>query len=410
MGTQRVLQAARVALVITGVAVAIVVGEATARAAPIERERIAIIDLGPDPANDTARKQIATVVAGAGFSVVAADGIADALAGIAIDADAAQLTSALADAQRAYGAFDCKSTIASGQTAVGIAAARQAGGLAVPELPKAWALILLCADRSNNSDLAMRAAARLRVVGGSPDVPADVLAKYPEVDTIVDRELVPLEITADVPNAAIWIDHVQVGTAPITIQLPVGHHVIAAAAGSRRGWASGSAVRTQTKLEVPTSDHGGARSALARRVASWGGKLPAPSELAAVLTQVKARVAIIRSGDRVELWGRANAEPPHLLGGEDGKGTIGEVDRLLALARDRSKTWKDRAPDPDQPLLVEERSGTGVGMRREGGGDRNPRTKWWVYATLAGTVLAGAIVIYSLDAGTDRQRVELVYP
>lgn len=400
MGAQRVLQAA---------AVIVCACAAVVTAAP-RGERIAVVDLGPEPANDAARKQIAGAIVAAGFEAVVGDGVEDALAGIVLEPDAAQLAAALAEAQRAYGAFDCKTAIASAQTVAGIGAARQAGGLAVPELPRAWALILLCADRTTNVDLAMRAAARLRTVGGSPDVPADVLAKYPEVDTIVDRELVPLEITADVGNAQIWVDHQLVGTAPVTVMLPVGHHIIAASAGTRRGWASGTAVRTQTKLAIPTTEHGTQQGALAKRVAGWKGAMPSPAELGSVLGQVKARIAIVRRGDQLEVWGRPGVGGmPHLLGGEDGKGALGELDRLLALVADRSKAWKDRAPDPDQPLLLEDRSGSNS-MLRTDGSKRDSRTKWWVYASIAGTVVAGAILVYSLDGGGDRQRVELVWP
>lgn len=403
MGPQRILQAAGLALLAN-------LATAVAVAAQPDRERIAVIDLGPDPANDAVRKRVAGAITAAGFVAVTGAGVEDALAGVATEPDAAQIAAALGDAQRAYGAFDCKTTITAAQTVAGIGAARQAAGLPVPELPKAWALILLCADRGNHSDLAMRAADRLRVLGGSPDVPAEVLAKYPEVDTIVDRELVALEITADVPGAAIWIDYQRAGTAPLTVHLPVGHHIVAAAAGTRRGWASGSAVRTQTKLAIPTTDFASAQSEVARRVASWNGAMPSPEELGRVLALVRSRVAIVRRGDQLEMWGRAIAgEAPYRLGGEDGRGTVAEVDRMLALAADRTRTWKDRAPDPDRPLLVEDRSGAASGTRRDGR-DRNPKTRWWVYASIAGAVVAGAVVVLSLDAGSSRQRVELVYP
>jgi hypothetical protein len=67
-----------------------------------------------------------------------------------------------------------------------------------------------------------------------------VWRKYPAVDTIIDRELVTLEIGADVPGAVVFVDLVAAGKAPLTIQLPAGDHLIAVAAGTKRGWAAGT--------------------------------------------------------------------------------------------------------------------------------------------------------------------------
>src|SRR5262245_4648309 len=187
MGPQRVLQA-----------IGLVAGLVLARgsiAAP-KSERVAIIDLGPsDP---TVRRNIATKLVAAGFEVVIGGGVEDALAGEYADTDGVLLAAAMAEAQRAFGALDCKAATVAAQQAVGLAAARQAAGLAVPELSRAAAYILLCADRAGDVDAANAAAARVRAAGGSKDVPADVWKKYPEVDTVIDRDVVALEITADV--------------------------------------------------------------------------------------------------------------------------------------------------------------------------------------------------------------------
>ena len=51
------------------------------------------------------------------------------------------------------------------------AGAFQAAGLPVPELPRAWAYVLLCADRDGQLDVALQAANQLRALGGWPDVP-----------------------------------------------------------------------------------------------------------------------------------------------------------------------------------------------------------------------------------------------
>src|SRR5262249_35923120 len=135
--------------------------------------------------------------------------------------------------------------IPAARQAIGIAAARQAAGRAVPELPRAWAYLLLCADREGQLDAALAAANQLRALGVSSDIPAALWAKYPEIDAIANRELIELDIAAGLPGAAIWIDFQSAGTSPVHVALPAGEHVLAAASGTKRGWAAGTAVRTQ---------------------------------------------------------------------------------------------------------------------------------------------------------------------
>lgn len=392
MGPQRVLQAT---------AVLVAIGIAGGVASASSRERVAVIDLGP--ADPQLRGAIAGKLALAGFEPVAGDGLEDALAGDASDTDAVLLAAAMAEAQRAFGALDCGATVTAAAQAIGYAAARQAAGLAVPELPRAAAYIVLCADRAGDVDAAMKAVAKYRAAGGGIDVPADVLAKYPELDSVLDRELVPLEITSDVPGAEVWIDFRRAGKAPLTITLPSGDHVIAVAAGSRRGWAAGTAIKTQTQVAVPTQDRAGKWAEVAGKVASWNGRRPSPQELGWVMAKVRARVVVLRHGDTVEVFGRLGlAEPPHLLG-DEGTIPVAEIQRAIALIDDRVHAWNDRAPDPDRPLLLDD------GRARDGKPKDTP-TKWWVYATVAGAVVAGAAIIYATESGSDRQRVELHLP
>jgi len=402
MGPQRVLQAAS--------AVAILVATVAARAdVPTRsRERIAVIDLGPT--QDGVRKQLAEAAVAAGFEVALGDGVEDALAGGDVDKDAVQLAAALAEAQRAFGALDCKATLVATSQAIGIAAARQAAGLPVPELTRAWTYALLCNDQLGAFDRAQLAATRLRALGAKNEVPVDIWKKYPEVDTVIDREVIALEITADVPGAVIWIDFERRGKAPLKVLLPAGEHVIAAATKTRRGWAAGTAVKTQKQLAIPTMDQRGPSSEIARRVASWNGKLPAPAELGWAMSQVRARVVLVRRGDRVEAWGRlALAEAPRRLGDDDGVAKASDdtdVKRVLALVTDRVQGWNDRAPDPDQPLLVEDPKD----RRSFEVKDRDGPTKWWVYAAIIGAVAGAAVLVYAQDTGSTVQRVELHFP
>jgi len=402
MVPQRVLQAAR-AVAFGTLALTL----STASAGPRTHERVAVIDLGPG--DDAARKKLATAIVAAGLDVVIGDGIEDALAGRAADRDAVPLAAAIAEAQRAFGTLDCAAATAASKTAIGIAAARQAASLPVPELPRAWTYVLLCADRASDVDAAMRAARALRSIGGGSapaGVPPDVWTKYPDVDAAIDREMVPLDITADVAGAEIWIDFHRAGTSPLHVPLTAGDHVIAAAAGTRRGWAAGAAVRSQTALAIPTVEQRGPTTALADRVAGWHGRVPSPQELAAVFETIEARVAVIRYGDTIEAWGRiGTSELPRRIGGEDGVGTLADTDRVVALIADRVQTWNDHAPDPDRPLLVETPR-----ERQLRSGKADEPTRWWVYAAIVGAVGAAAIAVYAHDSATDTQHVELHFP
>jgi hypothetical protein len=396
MGPQQVLRAAACVVLIGSVAAA----------AP--RERVAIIDLGP--ADDATRQQLAAAVVAGGLEPVIGDGVEDALAGIHSERDSVALAAALAEAKDRFGALACKEATAAAQTAISIGAARQAAGLPVPELTRAWTYVLLCAERSNDPASALVAASAIRTLGGSTDVDAKLLAKYPEVDALSNRDVMELEIKADVDGADIYVDFRRVGKAPLKLPIATGPHIIAAASGSRRGTLTGTVVRKQPVVTVTTQDQAGKWSSLAARVASWHGRLPKPKELAWALREVDARVALVRHGNTVEAWGHAGeGEPVRRLGNDDGVRTLDEAPALVALVADRAQTWSDRAPDPDQPLLVEtpaERRARGL----RGKGEEEEPTKWWVYATIAGAVLAGAVVIYAHEQATDTQRVELTYP
>lgn len=366
-----------------------------------------MIDLGPD---DGARQKLAAAVVAGGLEPVIGDGVEDALAGIHADRDGVTLAAALAEAKDKFGALACPEAIAAAQTAISIGAARQAAGLAVPELPRAWTYVLLCADRTNDANTAFAAAAAIRSLGGAPEADAKLLAKYPEIDALSNREVMEVEIKADTDGAAVWVDFKLVGKSPLKLALATGPHIMAAAAGTKRGTVTGTVIRKQPLVQIPLQDQASKWSSLASRIASWHGKVPKPKELAWALREVDARVALVRHGDTVEAWGHAGeGEPVRRLGNDDGMRKLDEAPALIALVADRSQTWADRAPDPDQPLLTEtpeERKARGQLKK----GEEEEPTRWWVYATIAGAVLAGAIVIYAHDQADDTQRVELKYP
>lgn len=401
MGSQQVLRAAHVVALLAA---------STASAAPRLGDRVAIIDAGP--ADEKVRSTLAAAVVAAHLDPLIGDGVEDALAGINTDRDSIALAGAMADAASKFGALACVDTIASAQRAIVIAGARQASGLVVPELARAWTYVLLCADRTGDTHAAQQAATHLRTLGGtaSGDVDQRVLDRYPEIDAISNREVVELEITPSIATADVYVDFRKIGTGPQKLVVTGGAHWIAAGTPTARGMLTGTVVKSQPKLTVPLEDQSGPWASVAEKVASWGGKLPPRNELESVMNLVGARVALVRYGNTVEAWGHAGrGEPLRRLGDDDGVRPLAEASALVGLIADRMESWNERAPDPDQPLLVEtpaERKARGATDK----GEREEPTRWWVYATIGGALLAGAIVIYSHDTAGQTQRVELHYP
>src|SRR3569623_49729 len=134
MGAQQVLRTAACALLIASPAVA---GDGW-RTGPKLHEPVAIIDLGP--ADDgTARRIVTEAALQAGLEPVTGNGVAQALAGVAVDHDGELLASAMQDAEHAFGRLQCADAVKAARTAIGLAAERQAAGIAVPELTPARA-------------------------------------------------------------------------------------------------------------------------------------------------------------------------------------------------------------------------------------------------------------------------------
>ncbi|HZJ67928.1 MAG TPA: hypothetical protein VFD36_30700, partial [Kofleriaceae bacterium] len=62
----------------------------------------------------------------------------------------------------------------------------------------------------------------------------------------------------------------------------------------------------------------------------------------------------------------------------------------------RPTTWSSLRPRP-----------CARGARKDEGAKK---TKWWVYAAIAGAAAVGVTFIYAHDSASDHQRVELRYP
>lgn len=409
MGTQQVLRTGRSVIAIVCAASAI------AASAPVP-ERVAVIDVttttsadhrqSEPSANAAVRATLARALVAAELEPITGDGVEHALAGVAADRDATALDVALADAERAVSRLACFEANVSAQRALQVLAARQASGMAVPELPRAWTYVLQCADRSGDSTGAMRAAEGLRTAtsGAVPGaVPRELLAKYPAVDTLLGMERFDVDIATD-DGAVVWVDFQPVGTAPLRIALPAGDHIVAAAKGARRGSAVMSAAPNAT-VSIELVDQSSRWGALASHIASWRGKVPTVKDLSWVLDHVGARIAVVRRGDAVQAWGRAGAlETLRQFGGQAGTRSVAEADRVAKLVVDEVRNFAAHAPDSNRPLLVDNTART----RGHKGGDEP--TTWWVYAAIGASIAAGALVIYAYRSDNTTDRLELRHP
>lgn len=413
MGTQQILRTARAVIV----AIACV---NFAAAAPVpRRERVAIIDLTarvtPSSAADHAdpvgseaavRARLSRALIAAGLEPIVGDGVEHALAGIAADRDSSALESSLAEAEQSDGQIQCAEVTAAARRALRLLAARQASGMAVPELPRVWNALLVCADRTGDIDGAMRAAEGFRVSSAATQstvAPRDVLAKYPSVDTLLGMDRFDVDVATE-DGAVVWVDFQPVGTAPMRLSLPAGDHIVAAARGARRGSATFTAEPGST-VTIELADQRSQWAAVASKIATWRGKLVAPHDLGWVLDQVDARVAVVRRGDTVQAWGRAGAlEKPRQLAGAAGERTIAEADLIANVVAQAVHNFSARSPDPNRPLLVD----SGARTRRDRGGDEP--TAWWVYAAIGASIAAGALVIYLYRADGTPTPVELRRP
>lgn len=356
--------------------------------------------------NASIRAALTQALASAGLEPIAGDGVEYALAGVVADRDATTLDVALADAERSFRQLACFEVNVAAQRALRVLAARQASGIAVPELPRAWTYLLQCADRTGDVDGAMRAAEGIRSAtpGDLPAfVPRELLTNYPAVDAVLGVDRYEVDIAAD-DGAVVWVDFQPVGTAPLRVAMPAGDHIVAAAKGARRGSAVVNGA-PNAAVSVELVDQRSPWGAVATTIASWRGKSPTAKDLGSVLDQVGARIAVVRRGDTLQAWGRAGAlETPRQLGGQAGTRPIAQADRVAALVVDEVAEFAARTPDPNLPLLVDNAART----RHHKAGDEP--TKWWVYAAIGASIAAGALVIYAYRADSSTTHLELRHP
>lgn len=408
MGAQQVLrEPGRLALLLLVVAASAGVARADSPASI----PVVIVDLRPGdpddrrPSREAFQRELGAIQ---GVELVADPELASALVGDPappIDRDvrkrAADRMSTLL-AKRS--ADDCSARDAEARDAIADLAALEAAGRKVrPELTLAYVYTLRCAHQAGDTAAAARAAAMLRAIGHAgapPDIEPAEWAAYPPAGPTAPGSV---RITSAPAGATIWIDHQQVGTAPVDASPGQGPHLISAASAEGVGstWieVSGATAPAATESVVVTLEQTPRRWGTARSlVASWRSGAAGANALAIarLMTEIGVRYAILVSGDdRAELWHlptagtaakrvrQASLRAPMVLG--------------AALSEAAGAT---PSADDSVPILTED------AKKRE----QRKQQKWWVYAGIIGAVAVGAGIILASDLADDRQRIELTWP
>lgn len=373
-------------------------------------------------------------------------------------------SAALDRARSAYGDLDCEAARRQARVAVDELAALQAAGAAVtPALQRAHVYELLCAHDAGQVDAAMAAAFWLQRLDGTaappPGVSQDLWRSYLPLDATASAHIVELVVDTEPPGAAVWLDHRQVGIAPVRVLAREGEHILAAATRDTAQVAQRiqvSAVgldRTMTRavtLRVVARERPWAVQAA--RVAGWreqAGSMNGAG-LGALMAELGVRIALVLPADKrrggpharagsgtdrgegagkgaVEIWA---LDPGQTVARRLGQGRTSAPADVVAQVMDQVRRWDGGAsgvaglaglagssvPDGAQvslqesrPLLREGDVAPRTGQRSARGVGAGRKT-WWVYATIIGAVVAGGLVIASQDLADDRQRIELRWP
>jgi hypothetical protein len=429
------------------------------RLAPIDEALAAVLH---GPADAAQRAALASIQA-------------EALAGIA-----------RADALRRSG--DCRAALEAAEPAIAALAAEQAavgsapGAAAVVQaLAAGHGQVLACAHQLGDTDRALVAAQRLRDLGAGElsagaraVVTGDLWRAYPPMDALGNAHILDLAISTEPAGAQVWIDHRLVGTAPVTVAVVEGAHLIAAAGAER---ASSRHVDIDRKA-LPPAPWGQTQvtnvhltllarawpwQAEAAEVARWRSTQTVDgAALGALLARLKVRFALVlvdadarlvRSGiprqqaaqvvQVVQIWALA---PGETEARRVGTGQLARPESIAARIAARAAGWDETpahasgqsagpASGQSSGHSSRQRSGhsgqssgrssgaglePGVPLLREGdvphrygsrpGGRRLARKPWWAYATIIGAVAATSLLILAADLGDDRQRIELRWP
>jgi hypothetical protein len=365
-------------------------------------------------------------------SKIQRDGIVQAMATAAswytppsvMDSDE-PLRAAMAQAQAAYANVQCTDVSVAASTAALLASAafahKQRSG---EHVVVATRYLLLCADQTGAVDDAMMFAERLRRVRWWTSTTATLdpsettlLARYPSIDAATDHEVRAITVKGHDSNGSLWIDYQRVNpTQPMYVA--DGRHVVISVVTDRAIALDVVVDRRNSEIVIPTSASqpvllaSGFDHDVANDLDRWrnGAATIAQRQrvVAAVAASLHAHRILVFDGASSTLW---TALDPQLgqpsdpltftqVGGPRVR-TISELSQLAAGGATGvgASGFKNRAPDPNIPLLLDN-DDSGNDVRRD-------KTAWWIYASVIGTLAAGAVIIYAHDAGKDTQRISV---
>ncbi|MCG8420167.1 MAG: PEGA domain-containing protein [Proteobacteria bacterium] len=411
-------------------------------------ETVAIVDLRPDSALGRADKTgrvaspaatrrafVADLSAARGLRIIAEAELSAALAGITPQSAPGHEQAARHAVTRARAAFeqsDCSRTVPAADRAIDALAASQAAGADVAgELRQVYGYVLLCAHQRLDVDRAVRVVTRVERVGGTgppPGVSELIWTRYPALDATTNAHLVELTIATQPGGATVWLDHQNLGPAPVTVLASEGEHLVAAALSEGTGSTAKRLVvqrgdgydgdRQTVTLAIAISARPDRWADVAATVAAWrSGSNPADSEesghlagkpagqsIGRLMARIGVRIALLLSGvDQVEIWALGPGEKRARRIGTE---TMGRARVIASKIRSRVRRWELTGPDPGVELLREDLSGTFRTTNRAA--TSGPR--WWVYAVIIGAAATGVTLIMANYLADDRQRIELDVP
>jgi PEGA domain len=308
---------------------------------------------------------------------------------------------ALGQAKDGYGQLDCGWARPSAELAARLLASAGPGGrIDVERTTRAWTYVLLCADRDGDRPMARYAADRVRAGGGAANIPADLAGRFPDIDAALGAEIVPVTITGPV-GALVTLDDRPIGSAPTTVLVTAGKHMVAVAdrtgAGATVITVQGRAMSIAVDYEIASNVD---IVALWPHLRAWrvAGAVD-PTTLAGTMATLDVELAaVIDSHGAIELWQRPSKRsqsPSSIVVGH------GDPAAIAVAARSAYDLAHERAPTIDVPILREHDHPKPT--------VQDP-TRWWIYAAIGGALVAGAVSIYAADSGDDHQRFELRFP
>jgi hypothetical protein len=357
-----------------------------------------VIDARPPDADGAPVERAAAVLGDAGL-VPALGARADALAGRAPDVAAA--TRGAAGARRAaaaYGALRCDEAVEAAEGAALAWLEAGAPDAVRDRLEPLLAIMLLCAHQVGGGSDAFVAAARLRALGfeAPPSVPAEVWARYPEVDATSNRAHVPWRVEVAGGEAAeVWLDLAPAGRTPVTLDLDKGRHWVALAGtdGARVAWVvdarrKGGEVRAwpaRAKEWISLTD----------LVAGWrrGGAISADGLAQAMRAADIVLTVVLMPNGRAEVWvlPEGAKRPVRVADADAGDGAALRAavhQGVTRLAPPAAATQ----PGPAKPPSAEASS------RR------------WTWP-IVGALVVGALTVFLVsEAGDTTQRIEVTFP